>query len=685
MAIVGNLSVLVQAQTEQFRRGMRQMRVDLQGVQHQAQQTQRVFQNFTRNLTGLVAGFLAFGQIKALITDIVQVGIELHNLRQTFAAITGSTAAGTREFTFLVATSNRLGLSLQTLGQQYRQLFAATRGTSLAGQDTRNILEGIAEATRGFGLSTEQAGRALKAFTDLIGKGIVSQEELRQQLAEAIPGAAQIAARAFGVTTRELNEMVRKGLDSETFVRAFVGQLRREVPQATSIAGKGFTQLGNEIALLKDAIAQSGLLQFLDEAASKLGRLLGSIRAGIATEAVQRFPRASQALGPLDIAQVRREDLAKLELISREMESIARRRAIILQPTRGNFLERLLGRVQPQAAQEGMIQSLDALMDKLAGEQAHILGRLSMEQSMQQGLAGAAQRVSRTEGLQRPQEREALKAAFFDIVDLAEQQQDAEEQIAGFRRSYLQIFERLDDRQTQYVQSLRDEHDQMTLSREELERKRLAQEPLTLAARAEASALLAQNQALREQQHVRNRLAEIRARVAQEQADQREADLQKLATVATRAADLVTDSLIDMAASGRLSLQSLQESFTRFTLQVLADALQIRETLTNLFRKGLEAGIDALPGLFGTTPSAAGDGGEPRQHGGPVFAGRAYRVGERGPELFVPRQAGTILPAGAQPTVNIYVSTPDVASFRASDRQIARRASSAFAHALRGG
>ena len=50
-----------------------------------------------------------------------------------------------------------------------------------------------------------------------------------------------------------------------------------------------------------------------------------------------------------------------------------------------------------------------------------------------------------------------------------------------------------------------------------------------------------------------------------------------------------------------------------------------------------------------TTTRPAGDtrpfsGG--RQHGGPVSAGASYLVGERGPELFVPRQRGTVLPAG---------------------------------------
>ena len=37
---------------------------------------------------------------------------------------------------------------------------------------------------------------------------------------------------------------------------------------------------------------------------------------------------------------------------------------------------------------------------------------------------------------------------------------------------------------------------------------------------------------------------------------------------------------------------------------------------------------------------------EERQHGGPVSGGRPYIVGEAGPELFIPRQSGSIAPGG---------------------------------------
>ena len=78
--------------------------------------------------------------------------------------------------------------------------------------------------------------------------------------------------------------------------------------------------------------------------------------------------------------------------------------------------------------------------------------------------------------------------------------------------------------------------------------------------------------------------------------------------------------------------------------------------------------LDALGGLFGSMggPKEIDLSKLPtrRALGGPVAAGAPYFVGENGPELFVPRMAGSIIPNGQAaamggPTINFNISTPD--------------------------
>jgi hypothetical protein len=113
----------------------------------------------------------------------------------------------------------------------------------------------------------------------------------------------------------------------------------------------------------------------------------------------------------------------------------------------------------------------------------------------------------------------------------------------------------------------------------------------------------------------------------------------------------------------------------------------IRIVTRNLVTKPLG---DAIGGLF-----SSGSSGNPlsnilsaisgslagifRASGGPVYAGSPYIVGERGPELFVPRQSGGIIPnnqmaAAGGVTINMTVTTPDANSFRMSEGQIGQRA-----------
>jgi hypothetical protein len=91
------------------------------------------------------------------------------------------------------------------------------------------------------------------------------------------------------------------------------------------------------------------------------------------------------------------------------------------------------------------------------------------------------------------------------------------------------------------------------------------------------------------------------------------------------------DAFIDFAGGAGAAIKSFVES----ALKQLARLLVFRAITSFLFPGSSVLG--GLPGL-GTIPM---------QHGGPVHPGQSYLVGERGPELFVPAQAGHIQPNGS--------------------------------------
>ena len=146
-----------------------------------------------------------------------------------------------------------LGVGFEKAAKSYLSFAAATQGTTLEGREA-DISRTLFTAGRNQGLSGEQLDRAATALTQILSKGRVQAEELRGQLAEQLPGAVQVAARAYGVTTRELYRMVEAGqLASDEFVDKFMKQLVAEGADVNQLAGNFSNvteQLGSSVQML---------------------------------------------------------------------------------------------------------------------------------------------------------------------------------------------------------------------------------------------------------------------------------------------------------------------------------------------------------------------------------------------------------------------------------------------------
>jgi lambda family phage tail tape measure protein len=115
------------------------------------------------------------------------------------------------------------------------------------------------------------------------------------------------------------------------------------------------------------------------------------------------------------------------------------------------------------------------------------------------------------------------------------------------------------------------------------------------------------------------------------------------------------DAIVKFVQTGKLSFKDMANS-------IIADfaRIQARQVLLGLFGQGGGTGGNILSTIFG--------GG--RANGGSVFPGGAYMVGERGPEMMIPRTAGTIIPNEAlggssnQTMVTYNIQAVDATSFR---------------------
>ena len=113
----------------------------------------------------------------------------------------------------------------------------------------------------------------------------------------------------------------------------------------------------------------------------------------------------------------------------------------------------------------------------------------------------------------------------------------------------------------------------------------------------------------------------------------------------------VVDSMIgSMDSALKQFVQTGKLSFKDLAKSIIQDliAIQLRAQATALFSRmigGMFSGANVGPGMASESLSAGFNQYlAARADGGPVSGNSPYLVGERGPELFVPRSSGAIVP-----------------------------------------
>ena len=396
-----------------------------QQAAQQAQASHQIFQQvfavaggvgLATSVQALTSQFLAFGK------SVIETGARLESLRVGITAVVGSVQEGQRAYQFLFDTGQRLGVSTATLAETFRSFAAATRGTSLEGEQTKRIYESLVIAGRALGSSNEQIKSGLLALEQIVSKGTVSMEELRRQLGNAIPGAFQIAARANAMTTEELTKFVATGeAQAIPFVLKFGEQLRKEFAGGAEAAAKtasvAFTQLANEWEALKERLAKSGPLRLTVEVVRVLSGFLQSgrladdqVQSGLERTVGQaRIPVAPGVTRPGTLEGATDDEMAQL----RRLQGLLTER----QQNPVGFPFNRLGATQAPQIQEQITQ---------------ILGGIAQRRFEQQGIAA---RQADTSG------EDPLRAQAQTAKEAEEANKKLADEVANVRKEYDKLVE----------------------------------------------------------------------------------------------------------------------------------------------------------------------------------------------------------------------------------------------------
>ena len=204
------------------------------------------------------AAMAAFGK------SCIDAQIEMERLEQSYKAVFGSQA--TAQLQAVYEQAGRVGLKFQETAEAAKGFFAAGKGTPLEGE-LQKIFRAVTDSGAALQLSTDEVNGALVALGQMMSKGKVQAEELRGQLGERLPGAFQMAAKAMGMTTAELDKFMADGkLAAEDLLPKLAAALEEQYGAAAERAANtvqgSINRMETEWTRFKARILDSGPVVF---------------------------------------------------------------------------------------------------------------------------------------------------------------------------------------------------------------------------------------------------------------------------------------------------------------------------------------------------------------------------------------------------------------------------------------
>ncbi|EKF9535870.1 tape measure protein, partial [Escherichia coli] len=190
--------------------------------------------------------FISMQAVLASYQKIMEIGLQRASAERSIDFVFDKDAGQVKEFTKSLAQTT--GLDIAELQSQFAGFGASARG-SMGIQGSEELFRNMVGYSRLMGRSEEEIKRALTALSQMAGKGQVMAEELKGQLAEAVPGMVQVFAKATGKSEQELFDAMKKGaLKSADTLQKVTQELNKQITAKggwKAISESTQAQLGN--------------------------------------------------------------------------------------------------------------------------------------------------------------------------------------------------------------------------------------------------------------------------------------------------------------------------------------------------------------------------------------------------------------------------------------------------------
>lgn len=255
---------------------------DLRELNGQLTLGDRAAKLFSNSLGQIAAGNIIADGVGALVEKVKELGrafitviTQTESMRRGLTAIYGSATTAAEQIEFLRSTSLKAGVSMSGIADSFVRFSAATQQSNIPLKVTNDLFSAVTRAGSTLGLSSERVTLVLDALGQMASKGVVSMEELRQQLGDSLPGALSIAARGLGLTEQELIKLVESGqLAARDLFPGMTEGLKSLQADSDTLVGS-WGRLKTAFSTLAESIGDGGGMVLLGGAVKALTAAVG--------------------------------------------------------------------------------------------------------------------------------------------------------------------------------------------------------------------------------------------------------------------------------------------------------------------------------------------------------------------------------------------------------------------------
>ncbi|MBW8270370.1 tape measure protein [Caldovatus aquaticus] len=639
---------------------------------------------------------------------LVQAGDTLTQGLSRLQNATGSVARAGQVYEALYRNALSTGVAVSESVDAFQRFSIAAREIGATSDQVVRLVGGLQRVAIVSGASTQEISSATLQLAQALASGVLQGDELRSIL-EAMPLLAEGLARELGVSIGELRKLGSEGkLTAERVFPALLRATERlgaELDKAPLSLGRAFGQLTAATeGFLGQLDRAIGLSIALARALSAAARAVDSVRQGAGLRSEEER-----------LAGLRRQAEALSAQIGR-LESEQDGRASLRAPVRRGSLRPGLVGVAEQQAGVDRSQRLEELRRSYFGilaeidaaERESLNRRLEEQERAGQAAADARRRRAAQEAQELTRDlddrfrinreyeervRRLREAEAAGAIDAAERQRL--ETLATRERD--EALRRLEGTVRRVAAAQRDNRDAEREVNEVLrERERLIQDNETAYERYQRRMARLSDLVVRSERIGRP----VPDATIQREAERALEDLERAERRVAEGAERTSETVRELGLSFSSAFEDAVvkgEKLSKVLQGLLQDITRIiaRKTITEPLGNAVSSALSGFS--FDSMFSGIGSwlGGLFRAEGGPVTAGQPYIVGERGPEWFVPRQSGVVLPNGVAPggtTINTSIAIDArgadagvEARLRLLAGQIARQASAMTLDAIRRG